>query len=1175
MRLAHIKLAGFKSFVDPAVIPVPGDLVGIVGPNGCGKSNVIDAVRWVLGESKASALRGESMQDVIFSGSASRKPVSRASVELIFDNKLGKASGQWSSFSEISIKRIVHRDGDSVYYINNLRVRRRDIADFFLGTGVGGRGYAIIEQGMISRIIEAKPKELKVFLEEAAGVSKYRVRRHETELRLIDTEKNLLRVEDICQELRKQLQHLGAQATVAKQFQDIQDKLTTTRHLLWLVYKHEAVTQRLNAEKEIQRLELGLEAEMAFLRKTEKDVEEIRTLHYATGDALHQKQGKFYAADAEISTVEQAIKHLRENEQRLTLQVVDIEGQLVEKKGQMRCAVDDLIHWQSENEQARLSHETCKQNHISANEGMPKIELDFREKQEKFNAQQRNLLLVEQAQQQEENHHVHAERVLQQLQSRRGRLNQEIDVLPQVDHAALSQLQLEVEGLDVNHHQKDLALKQAEAQLSTANENKHQVEKKLQSIQQGLTQKKARFDALQRLQMQLESNQALNTWLAEHQFEDLSRLWQSIQVEKGWEDALEAVLRERLNGIGFEQLEIAQHWNDDLPPGKWTLFQIIDGQIVKTASQHQMGWQSIQAYLTCTDLKIAPVLNEWLSKIYVVKDLQSGLLERKKLSLGEILVTPEGHVFTCHSLTFFSPDSQLHGVLARQQELNQLAQEIKTLEKDLDEEKFQLVVSEQTYDELNETIISLRHDCESLKQQCHDMQLQMMRSSQSAEQTDKRRDQIEGELLEINHQLEEEALHKQNAQTKVADYVQQIIVIKDQLDELKLQWQRAEALLAEQRQLTQDAMEKLQEAVLHENTCQHKVSDIEKTIKVINEYIDRLEGSLDDLLVEQSNLDESKLNNQLQVCLSQRIKLEQTINEARNELEAVTNKLQALEKARLISEQKLHPLREEVNKSRLKEQEAHITESRYGEQLAEANADEDVLLPLLSEVRKKTLQVDIERLTTEIEALGAVNLAALDELQALQTRENYLESQLNDLKDAVGTLKNVIRQIDDETQERLLETFNAVNNNLGQVFPAIFGGGHARLMLSSDEILDSGILLTAQPPGKKNSSIHLLSGGEKALTALALVFSLFQLNPAPFCLLDEVDAPLDDSNTGRFCELVKKMSKETQFLFISHNKITMEMAQQLIGVTMQERGVSRIVAVDIDEAIRLNEAVVA
>ncbi|MDH5553143.1 MAG: chromosome segregation protein SMC, partial [Nitrosomonas sp.] len=863
------------------------------------------------------------------------------------------------------------------------------------------------------------------------------------------------------------------------------------------------------------------------------------------------------------------------NEQRLTLQVADIEGQLIENQEQKRNAVNSLNHWQTETEQASASLETCREYHFSTNEHLPKVELEFREKQEKHNSCQRDLLLIEQALQQEENHHAHADRILRQLEVRRERLKLEVDTLPRVDHAALSQLQQEVEDLNNNYHQKDTALEQVAIRLSTASESKEQVAEKVQSIQQILTQIKARFDALQRLQMQLESNQALKTWLTKHQFEDMSRLWQGIQIVKGWEDALEAVLRERLNGAGFEKLEIVEQWNDDLPPGKWTLFQKVDEQPVKIAPHHQVGWKPILAYLTCVDLKIEPVLDEWLSNIYVVNDLHSGLLERRKLSLGEMLVTPEGHIFTAHSLTFFSPDSQLHGVLARQQELNQLGHEIKTLEVDLEEEKFQLVVAEQTCDELNETIISLRHDCELLKQQRHDLQLQIIKRSQSAEQTDKRRNQIEEELIEINKQLEVETLLKQEAQAKAADYAQQIVAFKDQLQELKRQWQSAESLLVEQRQLVQAAMEKLQEAIFHENTCQHKISDIEKTIQVISDNIQRLEESRGSLLVEQSNIDETKLNNQLQDCLSQRIKLEHTISEARNALEVVTNELQALEKARLVSEQKLHPLREAVNTSRLKEQEAHITELRYSEQLAEASADENALLPLLGDARKKTLQADIERLTAEIEALGAVNLAALDELQTLQTRETYLESQLNDLKDAVNTLENVIRQIDNETQERLLETFNSVNDNLGRVFPAIFGGGHAKLQLSSDEILDSGILLTAQPPGKKNSSIHLLSGGEKALTALALVFSLFQLNPAPFCLLDEVDAPLDDSNTGRFCELVKQMSKETQFMFISHNKITMEMAQQLIGVTMQEQGVSRIVAVDIDEAIRLNEAVVA
>lgn len=1175
MRLAHIKLAGFKSFVDPAVIPVPGDLVGIVGPNGCGKSNVIDAVRWVLGESKASALRGESMQDVIFNGSSNRKPVSRASVELIFDNKLGKANGQWSSFTEISIKRIVHRDGDSIYYINNLRVRRRDIADLFLGTGVGGRGYAIIEQGMISRIIEAKPKELKIFLEEAAGVSKYRVRRHETELRLTDTEKNLLRVEDICQELKKQLKHLGVQAEVARQFHVIQNKLSTTQNLLWMICKHEATSQRINAEKDIQRAELELEAETAFLRKTEKDVEEIRGRHYATSEALHQKQGQLYAVDAEITTIEQTMKHLREHHQRLVQQEAEVEQQLVQNKEQKARAADNLAHWEQEIEQANLVHIACKQDHLDAHQNLPKFESDSREKQEKFNACQRDLLLTEQAQQLEENHHVHAVRILQQLESRQARLKQEQVALPQVNHDALSSLRQEIETLDLSQHQKDNVFIQAEDQRSIAKATKEHTANVVQSIQQGLTQKRARFDALKRLQAQLESNQDLNSWLTKHQFDGLSRMWQSIQIKNGWENALEAILRERLNSTRFEQLEIIQHWMDDLPPGKWTLFQAVEQKLVKSVYEHQAGLESIHKYLVCTDPEIEPVLGEWLSNIYVVTDLHAGLLERKKLAMGEMLVTPEGHVFTGHSLTFYSPDSQLHGVLARQQELNQLNIEIKSLEASLDDEKFQLIAAEQAYDELDETIVCLRQDSALLKQRSHDLQLQMMKRSQMAEQSDQRRNQIDDELLEIKRQCEMEASHKQNAENKITEYAQQIFEIKKQLQDMQFQWQSADKLLITQRERIQNLMEKLQEAAFHEKNCQHKVNEITQTTRMIEENIFRLEESLGSLLIEKNDIDETKLNNQLQDCLSQRIKLEQTINEARNALEAVTIELQALEKARLISEHKLDPLREAMNKSRLMEQEARITENRFSEQLNEVNADENVLLPLLDEIRKETLQDDIKQFNADIKALGAVNLAALDELEILQTRETYLDSQLSDLREAVNTLENVIRQIDNETKERLLETFNTVNNNLGRVFPEIFGGGHSKLILSSDDILDSGILLTAQPPGKKNSSIHLLSGGEKALTALALIFSLFQLNPAPFCLLDEVDAPLDDSNTGRFCELVKKMSKETQFLFISHNKITMEMAQQLIGVTMQEQGVSRVVAVDIDEAVRLNEVVVA
>lgn len=1180
MRLTHIKLAGFKSFVDPTAISIPGDLVGVVGPNGCGKSNIIDAVRWVLGESKASALRGESMQDVIFTGSASRKPVSRASVELIFDNKLGKAAGQWSSYAEISIKRIVHRDGDSVYSINNIRVRRRDIADLFLGTGIGGKGYAIIEQGMISRVIEAKPQELKVFLEEAAGISKYRERRHETERRLTDTQKNLLRVEDICQELRKQLQHLEAQAEVARQFNAIQQKLNQTQNLLWLAHKQKAEAQHTQAEKEIQRIETELKAETTFLQKTRKQLEEIRHQHSTASDTLHESQGTLYATNAEITRIEQEIKYLREADQRLVQQITDIEKQLASNSEQKKNALNNLEHWAQEFKQSHLAHELSTKENIVENEKLPVIEADARACQENLNDCQRDLLLLEQASQLEENHLAHALKTLQQLESRQSRLEQELNSLPQQDSNALSALQTETKDLELALSQQKTALINAEKQLPHVISNKDEIIKKRQVLQQAATQAHARFDALQRLQLQLESNQALNKWIAAHQFDILPRLWQNIQVEKGWEDAIEAILCERLNSSEFDQLEIIQEWMDSLPPGKWTLFESADvseplASPLKNKQTKKHHRQTILEQINCSHPAIKSILNEWLSNIFVIENLQTGLTERSNLAVHEKLITPEGHIFTRHSLTFFSPDSQLHGVLSRKQELNQISAEIKNIEKNLGQENSRLLPAEQACSVAIETIKVYRQKCERLQHQHHDSQLQMIKYTQLADRTDQRRKQIDEELKDIAHQLDTEHFHQQNAQKKITGYTTKKEELKKLLQQNQVAWKTAEQLLTKQRELTQNTMHEVQAIAFHKKKCQDKTNDIQETIQVVDENAVRLANKLENLLEERKSIDEDKLNIQLQDCLAQRINHQASVSHARDILKEAANELQKTEEARMTSEHKLHPLQETLNKARLKEQEARITENQFTEQLIAAGADMETLLPILGKMKPAVLQNDLDQLNAEIQALGAVNLAALNELQTLSAREAYLDSQLCDLKEAVATLENVIRQIDRETRERLLETYNALNNILSEVFPAIFGGGQAKLVLIGDEILDSGVQLTAQPPGKKNSSIQLLSGGEKALTALALVFSMFRLNPAPFCLLDEVDAPLDDSNTNRFCDLVKKMSEQTQFLFISHNKITMEMAQQLIGITMQEQGVSRVVAVDIDEAIKLGNAAVA
>ena len=1172
MRLSHIKLAGFKTFVDPTVIPVPSSLVGVVGPNGCGKSNVIDAVRWVLGESKASALRGESMQDVIFNGSTNRKPIGRASVELVFDNSLGKAGGKWSEYTEISIKRVLLRDGDSTYYMNNIHVRRRDIADVFLGTGIGGHGYAIIEQGMISRIIEAKPEELRAFLEEAAGVSKYRARRRETELRLRDTRGNLSRIGDICQELEKQLQHLEEQAEVAGKFKDMQEKLGVAYNLLWLARKQEARAQRLRREKEIQRLELELEAENSTLRNIETRLEEGRTKHYAASDSLHEGQGKLYEVNAEVAKIEQQIQHLRDNKQRIEQQIIVARGQIRNHEEQLEDSTESLNKWRREFEQASLKFKNNKEESSIENEKLPQTKAIFHLQQEKSREIQNKLLLTEQDRQLEDSHRIHAEKFLQQLELRREKLLEEQGTLLQPDSSELSRLQREIEGTASELKKKQRYFAQTEEKLLKSEEVKRKVTHKKQLLEQEVTQMKARSLALERLQHRLENNDGLSEWLTKYKLDVLPRLWESIRIEKGWEDALESVLRERLNSSSLESLEIAQDWLEDSPPGKWTLFEISSSVENKLDEEthNKKDWQSLEWYLTYEDTGIKSVLKEWLRGIFVVESIQDGLLQRKKLSPGEMLVTREGHFFTQHSLTYYAPDTQLHGVLGRQREITQIKNDIQKIDANLIKQKLKLAVLEKDCSKLEELISQLRLNSEELQKNYHDLQIQALKLTQLAQQSDQRGDQILIELAGIKKQIDIEDSQKQDSEEKLTEYQDQILTLQEKVEKEKEAEAAAEEVFNSQQDHVRSIEKEMQENQFYEKTCQNKISDIENSILGIEESLIELRAGLDSLECEQDNFDSSILNNKMQECLVLREQKEDFLRDARSILENAAKDLQEMEQERVVSEQKMDPLRESINQVRLKEQEALIVEKQFHEKLEESGAKEEELQQVLGKTKPSRIQSNINQLDSEIENLGAVNLAALEELSASKERKIYLDSQFSDLQEAVKTLENVIKRIDRETRERLLETFEEVNTHLDEMFPAIFGGGKAKLILSGEEILDSGVEINAQPPGKKNSSIKLLSGGEKALTALALVFSLFKLNPAPFCLLDEVDAPLDDSNTERFCDLLKKMSEQTQCLFISHNKITIELAQQLIGVTMQEQGVSRVVAVDIEEAVKFN-----
>ena len=1174
MRLTHIKLAGFKSFVDPTHIPVPGQLVGVVGPNGCGKSNVIDAVRWVLGESSAKQLRGENMQDVIFNGSGERKPVGRASVELIFDNSLGKAAGPWSQYGEISVKRVLERDGESSYYINNLHVRRRDVADIFLGTGLGGRGYAIIEQGMISRIIEARPEDLRSFLEEAAGVSKYRERRRETELRLEDTRKNLLRVDDICRELGAQLEHLEFQAERAGRYRELEAELKRTQHALWLLRKRDAAAQRARIGRDIEATGVELEAETASLRDAEKRVEELRASHYSASDAVHAAQGALYEVNSEVARIEQQVQHLRDSRNRAQHQLESVRTQEVEQRS--REASQEAGRSTSEESLAKAREQLAAlaDELEAARADLPAAEEAYRGAQAQLADAQRRLTQAEQQMQLEQARAGHGEKLLLQLETRRARLEDERDGLEVPNLSELVRLETEIGELARRLYELRDALEKCDAELPTLEAVTHGAEQDAEQTQQRLNQLDARLTALQSLQEQVSRAGEIEPWLERHELRRNPHLWQGIRIREGWDDALEAVLRERLNSVGLTDLVQVHAWLAETPPGKVSFHRIAGAAaaVEPTAA----GFTRLTDYVTCTDARLAVVLGDWLARVYVLSDPAKGLQLAHNLPAGAMLVSAQGHVFTATSVSFHAADSEMHGILSRQREIEALFTDRGRADEELKRQRATAMSRKTEFDERRTEAEHLRRAMAELQEHHHQLKLDHVRLSQLAERLKARGEQIVRELAEIDAEMARESAQREEAERQIDALAAGTDALRTGLEFAGQAHANAESALQDSRVNAQQVERQHQEAQFQETTISNKIIDIENSLDGISKNLQRLASESEALSAEISQSDEGTLQAQLQEQLDARVEREHRLKQGRDELQATEDRLRTTEQERLASEQKLAPLRERINELRLKEQEARIAEDGFAAQLAEAGADERELLPLLEEgARAGRLQNEINRISEDISGLGAVNLAALEELATARERKAYLDAQSQDLTEAVATLESAIRKIDRETRERLQETFDTVNKHFGQMFPVLFGGGEAKLVMTGEEILDAGVQVIARPPGKRNTSIHLLSGGEKALTALSLVFSMFQLNPAPFCLLDEVDAPLDDSNTERFCDLVKRMSANTQFMFITHNKITMEMAGQLIGVTMQEQGVSRVVAVDVDEALRMREEAAA
>ncbi|QNB11245.1 chromosome segregation protein SMC [Paraburkholderia tropica] len=1164
MRLTSIKLAGFKSFVDPTHFQVPGQLVGVVGPNGCGKSNIIDAVRWVLGESRASELRGESMQDVIFNGSTARKPGSRASVELVFDNADGRAAGQWGQYAEIAVKRVLTRDGTSSYYINNLPARRRDIQDIFLGTGLGPRAYAIIGQGMIARIIEAKPEELRVFLEEAAGVSKYKERRRETENRLHDTRENLTRVEDIVRELSTNLEKLEGQAVVATKYRELQADGEEKQRMLWLLRKNEAAGEQQRQQRAIEQAQIDLERHTAQLREVEAQLETLRVAHYSASDAMQGAQGSLYEANAEVSRLEAEIKFIVESRNRVQAQIAALTAQREQWQVQAQKAQDDI---EDAEEQLAMGEEKAaiaEEEAAAKQEALPALENRWRDAQSQLNDERAGIARTEQALKLEAAHQRNADQMLQQLQQRHERLKSEEGGLDAPDEVQLEELRMQLAEQEEILRDAQDRLTDAQETVPRLDAERRAAHDRVQAENAQIHQFEARLAALKQLQESVQTEGKIQPWLERHELGALPRLWKKLHVEAGWETALEAVLRERLAALEVSNLDWVKAFATDAPPAKLAFYAPpLAGQTASVPA----GLTPLLSLVRIDDAGLRAVLNEWLGTTFVADDLAQALAQRTQLPEGGAFVVKAGHSVSRVGVQLYAADSEQAGMLARQQEIENLARQVRAQALLADEARSAVVRAEAAHTQAAQVLGEARQQADRATQRVHALQMDVLKLTQAHERYTARSTQIREELDEIRAQIEDQRALRAESEANFERHDGELAELQARFEDNQLAFEALDEELGAARNAARDLERAAGDARFAARNLAARIEELRRNIQISHDQSERVAGSLEDARAELETINEQTAHTGLQDALEIRAEKEELLRNARAELDDLSAKLRAADETRLAAERALQPLRDRITELQLKEQAARLNGEQFVEQLQAAGVDEAALQEKLTpDLKPSYLQGEVTRINNAITALGPVNMAALDELAAAKERKTFLDAQSADLTSAIETLEDAIRKIDQETRTLLQGTFDEVNKHFGDLFPRLFGGGQAKLIMTGDEILDAGVQVMAQPPGKKNSTIHLLSGGEKALTATALVFAMFQLNPAPFCLLDEVDAPLDDANTERFANLVRAMSNKTQFLFISHNKIAMEMAQQLIGVTMQEQGVSRIVAVDMETA---------
>ncbi len=1169
MRLSQIKIAGFKSFVDPTKIQFPENLTAVVGPNGCGKSNVIDAVRWVMGESSAKHLRGESMEDVIFSGSSARKPVGQASVELVFDNADGKVAGEYATYSEISVKRQVTRAGQSKYYLNNSRCRRRDIADIFLGTGLGPRSYAIIEQGMVSRIIDAKPEDLRVYLEEAAGISKYKERRRETETRIRHTRENLDRLNDLREEIDKQLARLKRQSKTAEKYKTLKQEQRRFEAELLVLQRNDFDEKIHREQQKLEQIETGLQQAIAEVRETENLIEQGHQQLTEANDRHNEIQGKFYAVGAEISAREQEIAHQKKLSERNQQDLQKVTRAASESKTIIDSDENRLTQLETELGQITPQLESLAETYELAQQAQIQAENEMNQWQSRWDHFNQSYHEAHQSVQVENKAIEHIERQALQARHRKSKLGDELGALD----ANIFDRQIKEIDEKVKEKEDELTSRQQDllGQSESINELRQLIDRQSISLDEYRTQVqniRGRLSSLEVLQQNVldESSDELRQWLTQQNLADSKRLTELLKVEPGYEKSVEVVLSPLLGAyfIGDRGLSAST-----LNPASQQGLALINRVPIPLKAEHPADWRLLSSVVS-TGFDLSALIG----RVYLCEDRTELELKQPQLQADQRLVSKDGLYAGRNWLIQLGEEDAHRGIIQREKEIRQIRHQQKSisekamlLKSQIDGDRERLQGDEKKRDDSQQAIHLIQRKLSELNNQ-------RMQRKGRAEQVVNRIVLLQKEMDELSHQeeelkndLQQTTIRRNEDLNGINQLEQQKGTLEQEREEFRARLQNTREELQLSRDRQHQVQMKLQGLQSESKSTRFNLQRIEQQSSQYEIRVQELKRAIEDARQPLRDLDQS-----LQLALRNKSSIEQDMKSSQDRVTGLDTEQRAYEQQRNERQQQVDRVRTDLEQHKMKNQEIEIRRSTIDEQLSKTEFSLDQLKREISdEADIKQWQEQLDVLTRRINNLGAINLAAIDEFKEQSERKEYLDAQNEDLTSALTTLENAIKKIDKETRDRFKETFEAVNSRIKERFPKLFGGGQAYLELTEDDLLSTGVTIMARPPGKRVTNLQLLSGGEKALTAVALIFAIFELNPSPFCMLDEVDAPLDDANVGRFCAMVDEMSQHVQFIVITHNKITMEMATTLNGVTMHEPGVSRLVSVDIDEAATLAE----